>query len=305
MARMAVEPLVAQRARQPGFFHSLIKKIARPNPGFSNSLSVAESRYIQSMHEPGELQNPDHLVGQFLPLLRRWHCIGLTPSQVARLRTKPFYYYLDARTRYYDTIFLDAIADEAQCIINVGCGIDTRAYRFAPVLRQKGVQVLECDQPQAIQVKQGMAKRLGACGHVTYVALDLNDATWPDFELWLVTHTTAKVLVMMEGVSPYVNHETYRGFLHCLARNLLSGSRVAYDFKLRGIADDFGRSGRTQKPFRLGGGRAELTAFHEPLGFRLAHWERSADLTARLLANLETPSQPLFREDVLLQLEVI
>ena len=95
------------------------------------------------------------------------------------------------------------------------------------------------------------------------------------------------------------------GFCTCLARNLLSGSRVAYDFKLRGIADDFGRSGRTQKPFRLGGGRAELTAFHEPLGFRLAHWERSADLTARLLANLETPSQPLFREDALLQLEVI
>src|SRR5437868_6892575 len=222
---MDVETLFAQTARQIGSIHSTIKKIAMPKPGFSNSLTVAESRYIQSIHEKRELQNPDSLVGQFLPLLRRWHCVGLSQGQVALLRTKPFYYYLNARTRYYDKVFLDAIADNAQYIINVGCGIDTRAYRFEPVLSQKGVKVLECDQPQAIQVKQGKAKQVGDCGHVTYVSLDLNDATWPDFEQWLVKHNTAKVLVMMEGVSPYINGETFRGFLRLLAGTLSRGSR--------------------------------------------------------------------------------
>ena len=86
---------------------------------------------------------------------------------------------------------------------------------------------------------------------------------------------------------------------------MLSGSRVAYDFKLRGFADEFGRVGRTQKPFRLGGGRAEITAFHEQLGFRLEHFERSSDLTVRLLANLEKPRHPLFLEDALIQLELM
>jgi O-methyltransferase involved in polyketide biosynthesis len=108
----------------------------------------------------------------------------------------------------------------------------------------------------------------------------------------------------MEGVTPYVNTETFRGFLNFLARNLPSGSRVAYDFKLRGIADDFGRVGRTQKPFRLGGEIAEITDFHEHLGFRVEHFERSADLTVRLLPNLEKPRYPLFLEDALVQLEV-
>jgi methyltransferase (TIGR00027 family) len=301
---MSVEPLFAQTARQLGFVYSTIKKKAMRNPGFSNSLGVAESRYIQSIHETSELQNPDSLVGQFLPLLQRWRCIGLSQSQVALLQTKPFYYYLNARTRYYDTVFLDAIAEDAHYIINVGCGMDTRAYRFEPVLRQKGVKVLECDQPQAIQVKQGMAKRVGDCGHVTYVSLDLNDATWPDFEQWLVKNNTAKVLVMMEGVSPYINVETFRRFLRLLAGTLSRGSRVAYDFKLRGVADEFGRVGRTQRPFRLGGGGAEITAFHEQLGFRLEHFESSSDLTVRLLATLQPTRQPLFREDALIQLEV-
>jgi methyltransferase (TIGR00027 family) len=265
---------------------------------------VAESRYIQSLHETSELQNPDRLAGQFLPLLRRWRCRWLSHSKVALLRTNPFYYYLAARTRYYDKIFLDAIADHVQYIINVGCGVDTRAYRFEHVLRQNGVKVLECDQPQAIQVKQGMANRVGNCGHVTYLSVDLNDDTWQDFEDWLVKHKTAKALVLIEGVSPYVNTETFRGFLNFLASNLLRGSRVAYDFKLRGIADEFGRVGRTEKPFRLGGERAEITAFHEQLGFRLEHFERSADLTVRVLANHEKPRHPLFLEDALIQLEV-
>jgi len=265
---------------------------------------VAELRYIQSIHETSELQNPDGLVGQFLPILRRWNCKWLRQSKIAVLRTDPFYYYLDARTRYYDKVFLDAIADNAQCIINVGCGTDTRAYRFEHVLRQKGVKVLECDQPKAIQVKQDMAKRVGSYEHVTYVSIDLNDDTWPDFEYWLVTNNTEKAVVLMEGVSPYVNTETFREFLQLLARNLLSGSRVAYDFKFRGCADEFGLVGRTQRPFRLGGGREEITAFHEQLGYRLEHFERSSELTMRLLANLEKPTHPLFLEDALIQLEV-
>jgi methyltransferase (TIGR00027 family) len=296
--------LLAHTARQLGFFYSTIKKSAMPNSGFSNSMNVAEFRYIQSLHEKGELQNPDSLVGQFLPLLRRWRCTWLSHRKIALLRTNPFYYYLAARTRYYDKIFLDAIADHVQFIINVGCGVDTRAYRFEHVLRQKGVKVLECDQPKAIQVKQGMANRVGNCGHVIYLSIDLNDDTWQDVEYWLVKNNTAKALVLIEGVSPYVNTETFRGFLNFLARNLLSGSRVAYDFKLRGIADEFGRVGRTEKPFRLGGERAEITAFHEQLGFRLEHFERSADLTVRVLANHEKPRHPLFLEDALIQLEV-
>ena len=299
-----INTLFARTVHQLGFIHSIIKKRAMPNLGFSNSMNVAEFRYIQAIHETSELQNPDGLVGQFLPILRRWRCTWLSHRKIALLRSNPFYYYLDARTRYYDKIFLDAIADNVQYIINVGSGVDTRAYRFAHVLSQKGVKVLECDQPKAIQVKQSLANRVGTCGHVTYLSVDLNDHTWQDFEDWLLKNNTAKALVFMEGVSPYVNTETFREFLHFLARNLLSGSRVAYDFKLRGIADEFGRVGRTQKPFRLGGGRTEVTAFHEQLGFRLEHFERSSDLTGRLLVNLEKPRYPLFLEDALIQLEV-
>jgi methyltransferase (TIGR00027 family) len=213
------------------------------------------------------------------------------------------YYYLLARTRYYDSVFLDAIGDRVHYIINIGCGTDTRAYRFEQVLKQKGVKVLECDQPKAILIKQSLAKRLGSNGHVTYVSVDLNDDIWPNFEGWLAKNKTAKVLVFMEGVSPYISAGNFEQFLLLLAKNLSSGSRVAYDLKLRGF-DEFDRAGRFQRLFRLGERKEELAAFHEKIGYQLDHMEGSADLTTRLLPGMNESKACLFTEDVLVQLEI-
>ena len=272
--------------------------------GFSNLIYVAELRYLQSLHEQPELQNPDRLVGQFLPPLRRWRCRWLSQRRMAIPWTAPFYYYLLARTKYYDTVFLNAITAQVQYIINVGCGTDTRAYRFEDALTRNGVRVVECDILKAIQIKQSAAKRVGDCGHVTYVSIDLNDYTWPDFEDWLAKHHPAKAMVLMEGVSPYINAETFTRFLRFLAGTLPRGSRVAYDLKLAGVADEFGRIGQTQRPFRVGAGRENMAIFHEKLGYRLDHMEGSAELTTRLVGSLNVTRSPLFLEDALIQLEI-
>src|SRR5262245_5867484 len=128
-------------------------------PDISNSMSIAGWRYIQSIHEPPERRNPDNLVGQFLSVAERWHAKWLSQKKLAVLRSRPFYYYLVARTKYYDATFLDAINCDTRNIINIGSGSDTRAYRFLDKLTPKGITVLECDQPQAIRAKQQIAER--------------------------------------------------------------------------------------------------------------------------------------------------
>lgn len=271
---------------------------------FSNSAFTAELRYIQSIHERAELRNPDILVRHFLPALRRWHCAWLGHDGLANVRSDPFYYYLVARTKYYDEVFLEAIADDVRYIVNVGCGTDTRSLRFARRLQQNGVRVLECDQAEAICDKARVVRRLGAFNHVAYMSIDLNDDSWPDLERWLRRNNAEKALVLIEGVSPYVNVETFGLFLRFLARQLAARSRVAYDFKLRGVADEFGRGGRTQRPFRLPAIVGEIAAYHEALGYRLDRMEQSSDLSARLLTRKAGAAIPLFTEDGLVQLEV-
>ena len=270
----------------------------------SNLMLVAKWRYIQSIHETADFRNPDTLVHYFLPMLERWRCKWLDQKKLALLRSDPFYYYLVARTKYYDGVFFDAISNNIQNIINVGCGSDTRSFRFEHVLRKKGIKVLECDQSEAISNKQRIAKQRDTSDYIAYLPIDLNDDVWPDFEHWLKANNSAKALVLMEGVSPYVNVETFDQFLSLLASKLPAGSRVAYDFKLRGVADEFGRVGRTQRPFRLTASIEDLAAYHEKLGYRLDYMEKSSNLTARLLTGLAKSGASLFTEDGLIQLEV-
>jgi methyltransferase (TIGR00027 family) len=273
-------------------------------PDFSNSMYVANLRYIQSIHESPKRRNPDTLVRRFLPILQRWRAARLDQDELAKLRQDPFYYYLLARTRYYDVVFTEAVAAGVRQIVSIGCGSDTRSYRFKELLSSKRVKVLECDQPKAIEAKRRSVKRWGGFDHVEHLPLDLNDEAWPELMTRLGQCDTSKVLVMMEGVSPYVNDTNFRQFLRFIGTELSPGSHLAYDFKIRGVNDDFGRFARTEVPFRLPQDREEVAGFHEEYGLALGAFELSSELSTRLVEGLGEALIPLCTEDALVRLQV-
>jgi methyltransferase (TIGR00027 family) len=263
---------------------------------------VARLRYIQSVHERPEWRNPDRLVRHFIPFLERCRLAWVGQQEVSKLRENPFYYYLVARTKYYDQVLSEAVADGVQSIVNVGCGTDTRAYRFSHLFNRRGIRVLECDRPEAIRAKQRIVKRWQDGQHIEYLQIDLNAGAWPDLARWL--QKAGRTLVLMEGVSPYIDDVSFGRFLSLLASTLAAGSQVAYDFKVRGFDDDLGREGRTRRPFRLptANGDGDVAAFHEAHGLQLEHLELSSQLWARQLPGVENPVVPAFAEDVLVQL---
>jgi methyltransferase (TIGR00027 family) len=273
-------------------------------PNLSYLLAVGRLRFIQSVHEPAERRNPDTLVRRFFPMRERWRVRWLGRKELARLRSQPMYYYLIARTRYYDGVFGDALAAGTKRILNVGCGSDTRAYRFAADARANGVAVWECDQEEAIRTKAALVKRLGEFDHVQYLAIDLNDGDWPELARRLDEEPGRSTLVLMEGVSPYIDEAAFRRFLALLSAKLPAGSRIAYDFKFRGADDAFGRTGRTGVPFRLPPAADGIAAFHDALGLRLEHFESSLDLRRRLVPGLDESATAAFREDGLVRLRI-
>jgi methyltransferase (TIGR00027 family) len=248
-------------------------------PNSSYLARTGQLRYIQALCEPADSRNPDALVGAFLSPAQRLGCRLRGAFFLRRLRANPFYHYLVARTRWYDQLFLDAVGDSVSCIVNLGCGSDTRAYRFAHLLQAKGITVLECDRPEAIHVKREMAARRFPAVPVRYVPLELNTGLTSVLD----EVPPGRAFVMMEGVSPYIDRPKFEAFLRLLAARLGPGSVLAYDFKLEGVADDFGRSAAVPQPFRLPGECDAVAAYHHALGFTLQHLETSASLTRRLL----------------------
>ncbi len=272
-------------------------------PDLSYMMTVAGLRYIQSIYEPPERRSPDALVGDLLTRWQRLSCDVRARVSLRRLRAQPFYYYVLARTRYYDEVYRGAVAQGVRRIVNIGAGSDTRAYRFADELRAHEVKVLECDQPQATRMKEQAARRRWGSEHVSYLALDLNEAPWPDLESWLRGAQGERTLVLLEGVSPYINASAWGAFLEFLPQVLARGSRVAYDFKLPGVDARFGSSARTQEPFRLSGGAEEVAAYHAQRGYRLTALQSSAQLLKRLVPCVEG-AERVFEEDALCQLSL-
>jgi methyltransferase (TIGR00027 family) len=273
-------------------------------PNLSNSMSVARLRYIQAIHEHQELRNPDRMVGQFLPLVERMRlrCIGR--DELSKLRSNPFYYYLLARTRHYDQVLEEAVCQDVTQIVNVGCGSDTRAYRFGNMLRKSKVRFLECDQEGIIERKKRTGEKLRQGNDVEYLPIDLNSGCVDDLCEWLECRSGSVTLLMMEGVSPYISEGAFTGFLRSMGRILAAGSRIAYDFKLCGIDDGFGSSHSVQRPYRLPFKEEEVAAFHEAIKLRLLALESSSDLCRRVRDSCPGMAAPLFAEDALVRLVV-
>ena len=272
-------------------------------PNLSYMMSVGQLRYIQSVYEVARYRNPDTLVRDFLPRFQKWGCDLRGRALLSRSRSKPFYFYVLARTIYYDMVFFDAMEKGFNHIVNIGCGTDTRAYRFGHILSRTGIQVIECDQPQAIHTKQKIASKSWPVNHVKYLPIDLNnELSWSQLMDWLRTNRESKVLVMMEGVSPYVDESSFAQFLKLLSSELYAGSEVSYDFKVTGVADDFGSSDLTKKPFRLPNERKKIESYHQNLGYQVKSLESSADLTLRMLPEFDQSAYPIFLEEVLLRL---
>jgi methyltransferase (TIGR00027 family) len=274
-------------------------------PNDHNALKVGRLRHIQFIHEKTPHKNPDYLVGQLLPLSQRWGAKWISAKELNALRLNFFYYYLSARTHYYDQLFRDAIERGVRSILNVGSGTDTRAYRFADDLERKGIVVCECDQPVLIQEKESKCRRRWPSAPVTYLPLDLNDSSWPLLDSWLDANANGDTFVLMEGITPYVAEQSVGRFLEMLAHKLSQGSIVAYDFKLRDVDDGFGTEASEEQGFRLAANREEVAQYHLERNYRLTHMELSDALSVRFLGDLTAAGFPMFREDGLVQVELL
>ena len=187
---------------------------------------------IQSVHEPPECRNPGQ-AGAPLHSVPRAVSIDVGESG-RRVQTEgePLLLLPGREDEVHDQVLSEAVADGVQSIVNVGCGTDTSVHRFSHLFKHRDVRVLECDRAEAIRAKQRIVRRWQHSQHIEYLQIDLNADTWPE-AAWLEKQP-GRTLVLMEGVSPYIDDVSFGRFLSLLASTLAAGSQVAYDFKIQG-----------------------------------------------------------------------
>ena len=100
------------------------------------AMAVASLRALSNYEEDDQFKCNDIYAELFLPNEKRK---ALKDNQIRDLIKKAIpkgmYAYVISRTKYFDSIFLDALKRGIDQIVFLGAGFDSRPYRFNELLR--------------------------------------------------------------------------------------------------------------------------------------------------------------------------
>lgn len=130
-------------------------------------------------------------------------------------------YNVVMRTVIIDQFIMEAIKEGIDTVINLGAGMDTRPYRME---LPDGLRWVEVDQPGIIDLKNELLKGEVPQVELFRVALDLsNDLMRKEFlQKWAAQ--SEKILVITEGVIPYLSEQ----HVSDLAEDLLRFQSIEY-----------------------------------------------------------------------------
>lgn len=105
-----------------------------------------------------QIRGPDHLAKIYLKgfdsLLLTFHKLTLV---IAKRKVPGTYEYVIARTKFFDEVFKQALAENYPQIVFLGAGYDTRPYRFQDYIKQ--TEIFELDAPTTQQIKNQFLKK--------------------------------------------------------------------------------------------------------------------------------------------------
>jgi methyltransferase (TIGR00027 family) len=108
------------------------------------------------------------------------------------------------RTVIIDDLITEAIANGVTTVLNLGAGLDTRPYRMNLPATLRWVEV---DYPHIVELKETRLKNETPRCKLERVKLDLADVPARQALFSQINSTSAKTLVLTEGLVPYLNND--------------------------------------------------------------------------------------------------
>ncbi|MBB4862669.1 O-methyltransferase involved in polyketide biosynthesis [Pseudomonas nitritireducens] len=129
------------------------------------------------------------------------------------------------RAKLFDDWVRDFLARHPSCVVlQLGCGLDSRVFRIDP---PSGVQWFEVDFPQVIALREKLYPPRENC-HLLATPL-----TAPDW--WRAVPTGRPVLLVAEGVLPYIETEEVFWLLRSLTAHFGGGELLFDGYSRLGI----------------------------------------------------------------------
>jgi len=134
------------------------------------------------------------------------------------------------RTRYIDDVLNNAIKEGVETVVNLGAGMDTRAFRIPGI---ENIQYFELDLPEVLKVKRAYTtKKIGELpSNVSLVPIDFNTQDLGE-ELKKAGYAlSSETFFIWEGVTQYISKEAVDNTLKYVAQ-AYTGSRIVFTYVL-------------------------------------------------------------------------
>ncbi|MCX5904210.1 MAG: SAM-dependent methyltransferase [Proteobacteria bacterium] len=175
----------------------------------------------------------DSLAESFLPFYLK----VLLKAKLFRTRIKHkippgMYQYMLARTAYFDAVFKDALNRNVPQIVLLGAGYDTRAYRFADLIRD--TKIFELDAPPTQNSKRSrlFKSHITIPDNAVFIPIDFDAESLQDALGKAGYDEHKNTLFLMEGVSYYIEPESVDATLKFVSSNLKAESTIVFDYIL-------------------------------------------------------------------------
>jgi methyltransferase (TIGR00027 family) len=140
-----------------------------------------------------------------------------------------------SRTRYIDDAVIAAVAEEFDAIVNLGAGMDTRAFRIQGT---EDMRYFEMDLPELIEMKKKYIEKntAGLPENLSLVPVDFDTQDIGE-ELQKAGYSpSSRTLFIWEGVTQYITREAIDAVLEYVARSA-AGSRIVFTYVLQSFLD--------------------------------------------------------------------
>lgn len=139
--------------------------------------------------------------------------------------------YFFCRFKYFDDNIKDSLKNNISTVVNIGAGMDTRAYYI-----NKDINYYEIDYQEVIENKKKAIKKIlgDVPNNVTYIGMDLSEH---NIQLELQKHgynNKLKTLFICESVLPYLSKESTDIILE-LVSNSVQQSKLIVSY----VTEDF------------------------------------------------------------------
>jgi methyltransferase (TIGR00027 family) len=172
---------------------------------------------------------------RFAAWLSRWRAMRELSIKATEKRAPGIWGGVGCRKRYIDDKVTQALEDGVEAVVNLGAGLDTRAYRLT---LPAGVRAFEVDLPSNIADK--LARLQAVYGrvpdHVTLVPLDFQSQ---DLGETLTAHGfqfDRPTMFIWEAVTQYLTEDGIRATLQVLAK-AAPGSRLVFTYIRKDFLD--------------------------------------------------------------------